>query len=243
MPYVLSPCISVGLPGLWGEGAAYERSQIYDIHSQDPKAPPVNYCAHIIKPHSLPHVDFPSHILPDGASAEIFFENPRVQCFFGPAVVVRLTGKKWRESATIASHFVWEVSLEDLQQAVERVCGSGVVPEKLFITAEDAPCGAEGFHDSKFVLILSVEAALWLTSNASFNAYGTSWKSSDFQPGSRERPIHKILLKQAVLFEQLKLQHVPEGTYFLSAFPLALAGASESPCTPVLYEQRELFRS
>ena len=41
------------LPGFWREGDAYSVQTIYDIKSGDPKAPPVHYLAHTLKPHSL----------------------------------------------------------------------------------------------------------------------------------------------------------------------------------------------
>ncbi|MCB0346687.1 MAG: hypothetical protein KDD66_16345, partial [Bdellovibrionales bacterium] len=118
--------------------------------------------------------------------------------------------------------------------------GVDKIPEKLFLTAESAPLNELGMHDPNYILVLEPDAARYLTSFDKFNAYGTSWKSSDFEPGSRERPVHKILLKQALLFECLKLDHVPEGRYYLSAFALPLEGSSESPVTPVLYSAEEL---
>lgn len=95
-------------------------------------------------------------------------------------------------------------------------------------------------HDPQFALTLSAEAAEWLASNPKFSAYGTSWKSTDFQPVSRERPIHKIFLKSAIIYECLELTGVPDGEYFLSAFPLPLKGATESLVCPVLFTFDEI---
>jgi arylformamidase len=67
-----------------------------------------------------------------------------------------------------------------------------------------------------------------------------TWKSSDYKPGSAERPIHKTLFKKAVILECLNLSEVPEGMYFLNAFPLRIEGASESPACPVLFTKNEL---
>ncbi|MGF2075278.1 hypothetical protein, partial [Enterococcus casseliflavus] len=50
----------------------------------------------------------------------------------------------------------------------------------------------------------------------------------------------RLLLPRAAVFECLDLRAVPEGRYFLSAFPLPLAGASESPVCPVLFTAAEL---
>lgn len=240
MPYILSPMIDLDLPGLWGEGNAYERSTIYDIHAQDVKLPPVNYCAHTLKPHSLPHVDLASHIIPGGAHLEDYFNPLRQRCFFGLVTVLKLSASQWREVGGSPGTKLWRVSKEEVLQALEDLGGTTALPDRLFLTASDAPINKYGFHDPNYVLVLEPESANMLVSNPNFVAYGTSWKSSDFEPGSRERPVHKILLKQAVLYECLKLDHVPAGEYFLSAFPIALRGASESPVLPVLYSKAEL---
>jgi len=70
--------------------------------------------------------------------------------------------------------------------------------------------------------------------------YVASRKSSNFKPGSRERPIHKTLLKSANIFECLHLVEVPEGNYFFTGFPLPLEAASESPVCPVLFKKSEI---
>lgn len=53
MPYVLSPIINENSPGMWYEGYAYEKKNIYSLKSG--KMPPVNYDEHTIRPHSLTH--------------------------------------------------------------------------------------------------------------------------------------------------------------------------------------------
>jgi arylformamidase len=80
-----------------------------------------------------------------------------------------------------------------------------------------------------------------LISKEGFKLFGTSWKSSDYAPGSLDRPIHKTLFKKAIILENLKLDHVPEGIYFMNAFPLPLKGSSEAPVVPVLYRKEELL--
>src|SRR5690606_38202472 len=96
------------------------------------------------------------------------------------------------------------------------------------------------FHDPNFVLTLSLEAANWLTSSTDFNLYGTSWKSSDYKPGSAERPIHNKLFEKCIILECLELSSVPEGEYFLVTFPLYIKGASESLVPPTLFTYDEL---
>ena len=49
--------------------------------------------------------------------------------------------------------------------------------------------------------------------------------------------VHKLLLQQQIaLLEGLVLTGIPEGTYFLSAAPLKLAGADGAPCRACLIE-------
>lgn len=236
MPYVLSPPIHTRLPGLWGEGAPYESGVIYDIESTRAGDPPVQYNSHLLKPHSIPHIDAEQHIIPGGKTIDAYFEASHLASFYGATTVVKLEGDRWEREGDV---YLWRVGLEELQTSVSRVNGS-LMPEKLFIAPAQVPVTQDGFHDARYVFVLSVEAAEWLVSAGHFNGFGTSWKSSDYEPGSRERPVHKVLLRQAVLFEQLKLDSVPEGEYWLSAFPIYLAGASESPVTPVLFTKDEL---
>jgi arylformamidase len=50
--------------------------------------------------------------------------------------------------------------------------------------------------------------------------------------------VHQILLeKEIALLEGVVLTYVPEGTYFLSAAPLCLAGADGAPCRAYLIEK------
>lgn len=57
--------------------------------------------------------------------------------------------------------------------------------------------------------------------------------------GPEEAPmaVHKILLgANVVLLEGIRLRHVPDGVYWLSAAPLALSGADGAPCRAILAE-------
>ena len=238
MPYIVSPLIHIELPGLWGEGHPYEKETVYDINSTDPASPPVHYDAHTLKPHSVTHIDFPGHITSGTETAESYFEGDARKCFYGKCLVLKLQDIEGEALDNGITRFT--VTPEAIKENLLRVTASETLPEKLFITLADCPYTEDGFQDANSVLILNEESAELLMSNPEFNAFGTTWKSSDFMPGSRERPIHKILLRQAVLFECLNLQNVPEGEYFLSGFPLRLDGATESPATVVLYDYREL---
>ncbi len=225
MPFILSGLVHTRLQGLFGEGAPYSTEVIYNFES----GPPVRYSSHTLKPHSIPHIDAPSHILKDGKTIDELFKSPEL--FYGKVTVLKLEGNNWRPLGN--GQYLWEIKREEIDLSVP--------PERLFIYPSSAPLTKDGYQDSNYISVLSIEAAEWLVSDGNFKAFGTSWKSSDYQPESRERPVHKILLSSAVLFEQLKLHHVPQGEYFLCGFPLCLEGASESPLTPVLFSKEELW--
>ena len=57
--------------------------------------------------------------------------------------------------------------------------------------------------------------------------------------GPEEAPmaVHKVLLgSNVVLLEGIRIAHVPEGVYLLSAAPINLSGAEGAPCRAVLIE-------
>ena len=137
---------------------------------------------------------------------------------------------------------VWEVSLTELKKGILEASGGEIIPDRIIVTVNDLPETATGLHCPDHVLILSQEAADYLTSNDNFCLYGTSWKSSDFRPGTKERPIHNTIFRKAVIMECLDLKNVPAGTYFMNAFPIPLQGASESPVCPVLFTKEEILK-
>jgi kynurenine formamidase len=184
-------------------------------------------------------MDAPAHTIAGGATVESYFSGDRRRSLYGPALVVKLGPARWQPIAGGAHH--WEVSLAELREAVQRLTGSDAPPERLLLSVRELPTDAHGQHDPAYALTLSPEAAAWLIAGGRFCTYGTSYKSTDFQPGRPERPIHELLFTSAALFECLDLAEVPEGRYFWMAFPLRLADASESPVCPVLFEREELM--
>lgn len=228
MPYILSPLITQKLPSQWGEDKVYSTKELYKI---DGKLPPVNYSKHTLAPHSLPHAEGSLHTIKEGKSIDKYIkESP--DYFFGKVTVVKLSGNGYKKSDNV---YHWEVSKDELDREL-----NGVIPDKLILSTENYPLTSEGFHDPNYILTLSIEAAKYLCTSKSFHMYGTSWKSTDYQPGGFERPIHNQIFTQAVILENLALHHVPSGEYFISAFPLYLEGASESPLTPVLFTKDEI---
>jgi arylformamidase len=241
MPYILSPIIKEDFQGMWFEGNPYKKETIYDIHSTDPKAPPVNYSAYTLKPHSLPHIEGSAHTQKNGKTVDAYFKSGSLSHFWGKALVVKLKGNGFKPHPTSTGINIWEVSLNELKAGILSASGNEIIPQRLILTVDSLPKTTAGLHDPNFVLILSLEAAQYLTTNSDFCLYGTSWKSSDFQPGSKERPIHNTLFKNAVIMECLDLKDVPEGQYFMNAFPIPLEGASESPVCPVLFTKEEIL--
>ncbi len=229
MPHILSPLITENIQGMWLEGNAYGKQNIYSIEKD--KLPPVHYDQHILNSHSLTHIEAPKHVFVNGASVDEFFDK---NYFYGGCQVIKLEGNGYIKLDEKTYH--WEVTLEELKKAL-----NNKIPKKLLLTTQKYLKNKDGYHDPNYVLTLSQEAADWLVSEPSFQLYGTSWKSSDYAPGSVERPIHKTLFKQAVILECLDLESVPAGKYFLVSYPLRIKNSSESPVTPVLFTPEELL--
>jgi arylformamidase len=243
MPYFIGGNINSSIPGLWGEGNPYQASTIYDILSTDPKLPPVNYQSHTIKPHSLTHVDAASHIIIGADAIDAYFHPDRSQCFYGETLVVKLEGAKWQDVPGDKNTKLWRITRDELESQVFKITGTRSPPTKIIVAPKEVATTKDGYHNPDFIFVLSVDAANWLVQNPNFNLFGTSWKSSDFEPGSRERPVHRILLQQALLLEYVVVSHVPAGKYFMIAVPLNLGGASESPVNPILFEAKEIYNS
>lgn len=237
MPHVLSPLIHPALPPLWREGAPYAAEPIYAARADEP---PIYYQAHTLRPHSLPHLDAPAHTRAGAPTVEHYFAEPARRSLYGPALVLKLQEPEWRAVPGTPGAFHFEVPRATLAAGVQRLTGQATPPDKLLLSVAPLPRDAHGQHDPNYALTLGQDAADWLLSNPGFDAYGTSYKSTDFQPGRRERPIHEAIFTQAAIFECLDLAAVPEGVYFWVAFPLPLAGASEAPVCPVLFSREEL---
>lgn len=236
MPYILSPKIKQNSSAMWMEGPAYEKKTIYSISSG--KMPPVNYDEHILRPHSLTHFETPAHTMDGGKRLDYFYDD--LNYFFGPTLVIRLPGNNYESKGNGIFH--WVIKKQEIVARFE-THKLKAIPHKVLITTEFYPTNSDGYHDPNYVLTLSQEAADFLISLEGFHLYGTSWKSSDFNPGRIERPIHNTLFKRAGILENLNLKDVPEGIYFMTAFPLPLGEASESPVVPVLFTKEELAGS
>jgi len=239
MPYILCPPITTDSPGLWREGNAYEKEIIYDINSTDATKPPVHYLKHTFKPHSLCHIDAPAHTLKKGKTIDAFFAAKELSRFYGQAVVAKIPVSEWLSAGP--GLFKYEVSVAELKSAVAAATGKTDAPDRILIAPDNTPNDSRGLHDPNYAFTLSTEAANYLDANKNFKLYGTSWKSTDFQPSSRLRPIHEIIFRKGLIMECLDLAAVPAGQYFLVALPLPILGASESLVCPALFTKDELF--
>jgi arylformamidase len=235
MPYLLTPKIKKEMPGLWGESNPYTSSPIFEI--KENALPPVNYNAVNLKSHSLTHIESELHVVKNGKTIDDYFNN--LTFFYGPTVVVKIKNPNYQRT-THDNIFHFEVNEEILSENINRVLKGRNFPGKILLTTDNYPENEFNFHDPNFVLTISPDAAEYLNSFENFNLYGTSWKSSDYNPGSTDRPIHKLLFKKAIILELLSLNQVPEGIYFLSSPPIYLEGASESPVSPMLFTNEEL---
>lgn len=62
-------------------------------------------------------------------------------------------------------------------------------------------------------------------------------ESQTVGPEDAPKDVHlKLLEKEIVLLEGIRLENVPEGVYFLNAAPLNLGGADGAPCRAVLID-------
>ena len=239
MPYIISPIIRESFKGMWGEGSPYKKNTIYQKDESSRESPPVNYSSYTLKPHSLPHIETSAHISNGAPTIEYYFSQERISHFYGRTVVLRLEGDHFKTLETNSPIRIWSITKDQVLNSLQRVTKRKSIPKRLIITLKDIPLNNHELHDPNYVLILEQEAAAYLVENG-IELYGTSWKSSDYNPGGGERPIHNTLFQSALIMECLDLNNVPEGIYFLSAFPIPLEGASESPVCPVLYTYDEI---
>ncbi len=227
MLYNIGNLVQLNSDNYWNEGSPYTKTNIYKKSSG--AMPPVNYDSHTLKPHSLTHVESARHTLNDGQTLDILI-NEHPEYFYGDCVLMKFDGKYKQIDENI---FVKEITLNEILSKINELHLT-IIPPKILITTHNYPIDSFGYHKQNYVLILSLEAAKFISETIGFNAFGTSWKSSDYQPNSADRPIHNIILSKGVIYELLNLNHVPEGRYTFSGMPLYLQGASESPVTPIL---------
>lgn len=82
--------------------------------------------------------------------------------------------------------------------------------------------------------VMTAEAAKYLAGKG-IKLYGN--ESQTVGPEDAPMEVHLIMLgAEVVLLEGIRLSHVPEGVYLLSAAPLNLGGSDGAPCRATLIE-------
>lgn len=233
MIYNISNIVNNSLPGLWNEGNPFQKIEIYSI--QDNKLPPVNYDSFTIKSHSITHCESMKHVDNNGKDiSELIISNPSY--FYGDCLVIKFDDNY----AEIGDDLSLQViDIDEFEQKIKSL-NINSMPQKILITTKNYPQNQYGYHKENYILIISDKLAEHLVDKYSIHLFGTSWKSADYKPKSKERPVHKSLLSNGVIFELLNLNNVPEGSYFFTGFPLLIENTSESPVSPILMSYDEI---
>ncbi len=233
MIYVIGNKIKAEMAGFWNEGTPYSRRNIYS--KQANTLPPVNYDEHTLKPHSLTHAESPLHTNNDGKPLHSYIEKSP-HFFFGEALVLKFPNNYVGIDGT-ENTYIKIITRNEIESKINEVCNGKAIPPKILLTTENYPENENAFHAENYILVLDVEAAEYLISIPGFHLFGTTWKSTDYQPKSPTRPIHDTIFKKAVIFELLNLSEVPEGIYYFSGMPLFIENSNESPVTPILIDK------
>ena len=194
MIYIIGNKIKSDDSGFWGEGEPYSVENIYSIELD--KIPPVNYDVHTFKPHSLTHCESAKHTSNSGKTLDkILSLNP--ECFVGDCLVIKFKPFYIQISEKL---FIHKVTKKELSDRIASLCQLRAIPSKIIITTSNYPTTINGYHDPNYILVLDTEAANYLICLNNFNMFGTTWKSADYNPGHRERPIHDIIFQKAVIY-------------------------------------------
>jgi arylformamidase len=232
MPFWLCRPLGTNRAGLWGEGAPYTQSPIYQAK---PDQPPVFYDRHHLALHSFCHVESLKHVDPSGAAVDRWGGDDSRELFWGSATVVKIQNPAWEQ---VGSGILYRVTVKDLEMSWSRM-GLRKAPCRMFIAPENYPVDEAAYHRSDAAFVLSESACAYWLRGLARPLLGTSYRSIDFEPGSRLRPIHQMVLKNGAAMELLDLQSVPEGQYILASQPIPLVGASETLVAPVLWTRDE----
>ncbi len=120
-----------------------------------------------------------------------------------------------------------------------------------FVTEQEGDIDADGAkailevargkcNESAKRILIKGKATVTLSAAEAFARDGVQLVGNESQTvGPEDGPmeVHKVLLgAEVVLLEGIRLGHVPDGVYILSAAPISIAGADGSPCRAVLIE-------
>ena len=132
-------------------------------------------------------------------------------------------------------HFIENGKTIDQVELSKFVGDAKVVTVSGLLTASDV----DGLMvDQPKKILLKGEMDLSTEAATAFVRHGVELigvESQSIGPIATPKPVHMILLgAEIVALEGLNLQEVPDGTYFLNAAPLNLAGADGAPCRAIL---------
>ena len=142
------------------------------------------------------------------------------------------------------SHFVKTGKNVDEMELSKMVGYAYVAAHEGVVTAPDAKrilesASAQCAEAAKRILIKG-KAAVSYEAAEVFAAAGIVLIGNESQTvGPEDGPmaVHQLLLGQeVVLLEGVRLAHVPDGVYFLSAAPINLGGVEGSPCRAILID-------
>lgn len=120
-----------------------------------------------------------------------------------------------------------------------------------FVTGQEGDIDAEGAKsilaaakarcaESAKRILIKGKATVTLEAAKVFAESGAVLVGNESQtvgPEGGPMEVHKVLLgAEVVLLEGIRLLHVPDGVYVLSAAPISIKGADGSPCRAVLIE-------
>ena len=164
-----------------------------------------------IDSHAGTHIDAPSHAGIIGQTMNDY----DLDIFYGPVRVIE----------------IYNESLIDVDDLKNENIQSG---ERILFKTDNSQRGFEAFHDSWTAL--SSDAAAYLAT-AGVILVGIDWFGIK-QKGAPDNGAHTELLKHGVpILEGIDLSQADEGTYILSAFPIAYQGIDGAPTRAVLIKE------
>lgn len=174
----------------------------------------VNLSTVTASPHVGTHADAPLHVR-DGWPGS--HELP-LEAFYGPAVVVDVTGMEGELSFAVIEPLVAAYRLERLILKTGCTVASGTFPEKW-------PSLSEGCARSLLGLGLKL--------------LGVDAPSVDARE-STSLAVHKMLFSgNAFILENLELRRTPAGAYDLIAFPVKMMSLDAAPVRAILVDDKE----
>lgn len=159
--------------------------------------------------HCGTHIDAPMHMLPGGAS----LDQIPLDCFYGQCRVITMP------ATVISEKMVMDANIAEGERILLRTDPKGLY------TSSDR------FNPS----VLSMRAAQYLAEKK-LRLLGIDAPTVENMEICDGKVHRKLLRAGVVLLEGLCLNHVSDGEYLLSAFPLSLIGENGSPCRAVLIE-------